>query len=303
MNLMPETGRSSREGYVDAEEGIRLFYRVVGSRPETIVMIHGGPGFSMAILEGDMAPLAERYRLVFYDQRGSGRSTLVSDAAGLHADRFVDDLERLRVELDLGSMTLLGHSWGSGLAALYARRHPNRVARLISVCGIPLRREQLAGAFDRIRAGREPAEREALIAARDAWLADRGNVDLCREWHRIWFLPFVVDKTVLSRTRADFCHGGPEVVMNMGNPGTHTVSSLGDYDLAPSLGALTAPALIVHGEHDVFQLASAQAWAEALPNGRLVVLENVGHFPQFEAPERFFPAIHDFMQQSRPAGG
>lgn len=93
----------------------------MGSGPDTLVVIHGGPGFTMDYLAADLEPLAEHHTLLFNDQRGTGRSTLVTDSAALDAQRFVDDLEALRRHLSLGSVNLLGHSWGAAIAALLAR--------------------------------------------------------------------------------------------------------------------------------------------------------------------------------------
>src|SRR5687767_1244262 len=85
-----------REGFVDAGDGVRLYYRMVGCGPDTVVVLHGGPGFSMEYFAKDLESLAERHTLLFYDQRGTGRSSLVSDAAALDARRFAEDLEAIR---------------------------------------------------------------------------------------------------------------------------------------------------------------------------------------------------------------
>src|SRR6185436_1739926 len=139
---------------------------------ETLVVLHGGPGFSMDYLADDLAPLAQRHTLLCYDQRGTGKSSLASGAAALDAQRFVDDLEAVRQHFGLERLNLLGHSWGAGLAALYAQRYPQRVERLLIVGGIPLRRSELASTFQGIADKRSAEERARLLAARDAWLAD-----------------------------------------------------------------------------------------------------------------------------------
>src|SRR5262245_44666600 len=95
-NARAQTGRSDREGFVDAGSGVRLYYRFVGTGPDTVVVIHGGPGFSMGYFVDDLGPLGERFTLLFYDQRGAGRSSLVRDSAALDAQRFAEDLEAVR---------------------------------------------------------------------------------------------------------------------------------------------------------------------------------------------------------------
>jgi hypothetical protein len=87
---------AAREGFADAGDGVRLFYRVFGGGRDTVVVIHGGPGFSMRYFGDHLAPLAKEYTLVFYDQRGTGRSTLVNDPDALSGERFATDLEHAR---------------------------------------------------------------------------------------------------------------------------------------------------------------------------------------------------------------
>src|SRR5215207_4549091 len=76
-----------REGYVTTTDSARLFYRVVGQRGDTIIAIHGGPGVDLESIANDFAPLAERHVVIFYDQRGAGRSELPRDTARLAVAR------------------------------------------------------------------------------------------------------------------------------------------------------------------------------------------------------------------------
>src|SRR5262245_48929288 len=115
-------------------DGARLYYRWMGSGPDVLVMIHGGPGMDSGYMAADFAPLAERHRLLFYDQRGGGRSEILGDVAGHYAiARHVADLEALRRHFGLERMTLVAHSFGPAIAAAYAIEHPDRVARMIFI--------------------------------------------------------------------------------------------------------------------------------------------------------------------------
>ena len=292
-----------REGYVDALDGVRLFYRMVGTGPETVVVIHGGPGFSLEYIADDLQPLAERYTLLFYDQRGTGRSSLVNDAAALDAQRFAEDLEALRRHFGLGPLTLLGHSWGAGVAALYAVRYPERVGRLVIVGGIPLRRSELLRTFQNLDANRDSTMRQQLHERREAWHADPGDAAACRAYYVLWFFPFYGDRAAAARSKGDFCAGSPAALRNkVVSVDRFTVASLGEWDWRPALRAVTAPALVIHGTLDVIPVAAAREWAAAMPNARLLLLEGIGHFPYLEAPEQFAAALDDFFAGT-PAGG
>lgn len=72
------------------------------------------------------------------------------------------------------------------------------------------------------------------------------------------------------------------------------------WDWRPTLSGLTAPALVIHGTEDVFPVERAREWVAALPNGRLLLLEGVGHFPYLEAPETFLEAAEDFIRGGWP---
>src|SRR5919199_417049 len=85
-----------RDGYVVTPDSARLHYRVVGAGRDTIIAIHGGPGVDLESIAGDFAPLAERHTVIFYDQRGAGRSELPADTTRLGAPRQVADLDEVR---------------------------------------------------------------------------------------------------------------------------------------------------------------------------------------------------------------
>lgn len=124
-------------------DGASLYARTIGKgRP--VIVLHGGPDFDQAYLLPEMDRLADAFRLIYYDQRGRGRSadnvrpedvTLASD---------LDDLDRVRQHFRLDAPVLLGHSWGTVLALEYALRHPTRVSHLILMNPAPVSASQLA---------------------------------------------------------------------------------------------------------------------------------------------------------------
>lgn len=299
----PSSPPSQREGYVDAGDGVRLFYRVLGARRDTIVVLHGGPGLSLAYLADDLAPLAARHALVFYDQRGTGRSTLVADSVSLSGERFVGDLEAVRRHFGLTRMTLLGHSWGAGLAAMYAIRYPERVDGMLLVGAMPPTRQGLVRAFSAMAVRRDSAAQRRLRERRTAWQAETGNAAACRAYFSEWFQPFFADPSMLRRTRGDFCAGTPEALRNkVESVDRYTFASLGDWDWRPALRGVRARTLVLQGRADVFPPESAREWVAALSEARLLLLDGVGHFPYLEAPDRFGAAVDTFMAGRWPSG-
>lgn len=291
-----------REVYVLAPDSVRLFTQIVGSGADTLIVLHGGPGFTHDYLAADLEPLATRHTLIHYDQRGAGRSTLVQDSAALDAARFVDDVETIRAHFGLTRPTLLGHSWGVGIAALYARQYPTRVAQLILVDGVPLRFVDLVAGFETMARARDSTELQAM----DRWMATRRahpeDAAACHAYYRLWFRPFFADSAALSRTRGDFCDGTPESRRNkLEAVDRYTMASLGSWDWRSTMPAISARTLVVHGTLDPIPHATAEEWVRTLPNARLLTLDGIGHFPYLEAPDQFFPAIEAFLAGGWPS--
>jgi len=294
-----------REGHVDAGNGVRLFYRLLGTGRDTLVIIHGGPGFSSAYFGHDLDALAGTGRghaLLFYDQRGAGQSTLVKDSVGLSAPRFAEDLEAVRRHFKFEKMTMLGHSWGAGVVALYAARYPKRVGRIVIVGGIPLTAQGLAAFFGGLRAGRDSASIRRMKQWEATLEANPEDQTACRELNALYFTPFFVDTTGATLRRVDFCSDPPASRRNALVVDRYTAPSLGAYDWRPAMRHVTAPTLIIHGDREVIPMEYAREWAATMPVGRLLIMRGVGHFLYVEDPARFFSAVDAFLAGGWPSG-
>jgi proline iminopeptidase len=124
----------------DADEGkVQHYIAEYGTEAKpgnTVVVLHGGWGAEHSYLVPAIRPLADTYRFVLYDQRGSLR-TPVNPPAKISYTALVEDLEQLRQRLGLEKMTLMAHSLGNHLAYGYLRAYPQRVAGLILVGAVP----------------------------------------------------------------------------------------------------------------------------------------------------------------------
>lgn len=294
----PFTLPDAKEGYVEAGSGVRLFYRLLGSGPDTLVMIHGGPGLTMDYFLDDLTPLAAHHALLFYDQRGTGRSTLVSDSMSLDAQRFVEDVEVIRKHFGIGRLTLFGHSWGNAVVARYAMSYPEHLRRIIIVGALPLQQYQLTEAFKQLEMKRDSSTLKRMRELRAARLADPGNSEVCSAYYTLWFQPFYGNHSTANRSKGDFCAGTLESRRNkMSSVDKFTMASLGQWDWRSSLSQVKVPALVIHGTLDPLPLDGAKEWASVLQNGQLLLLDGVGHFPYLEVPDRFFEAVNQFLER------
>lgn len=295
-------GDHPAEGQVPGD-GAALFYRMVGTGPDVLVMIHGGPGMDMGYMVPDFRPLAERHRLLFYDQRGGGRSELLRDDPTLYTmARHVADLEALRRRFGLERMTLVAHSFGPAIAASYAMAHPEHVARMIFLGPVPPRAGDLWTRYGATLDKRlTPDERAELGKQEEAMLHGPDPVKACRAYWAIAVKPRVASPELAGRIMGDFCSAGAAAIRaGMGVAGPHTLESLGEWDFRAGLARVAAPTLIVHGESDAIPMDLVEEWTTALPAARLVKVPGASHFPYVERPDVVWPAIEAFLQATPP---
>jgi proline iminopeptidase len=282
-------------------DGASLFYRLVGTGPDVLVMIHGGPGMDMGYMVPDFAPLAKRHRLLFYDQRGGGRSEILRDDPALYTmARHVADLEALRRHFKLERMTLVAHSFGPAIAASYAIAHPDRVARMVFIGPVPPRAGDLWARYAVSMHGRlTAAERRKLVELEPAMARGPDPVSACRAYWAIATKPRVARPELASRVTGDFCGAGADAIRSgMGVAGPHLLASLGEWDFRAALAAVRAPTLIIHGEAESIPMDMVEEWTTALPDARLVKVAGASHFPYVEQPDLVWPAIEDFLARS-----
>jgi proline iminopeptidase len=273
-----------------------LFCFDVGSgRP--IVVLHGGPEFDHAYLRPELDRLAASFRLVYYDQRGRGRSAEGVRPEDVTVRSELDDIDRVRRHFGLESVAVLGHSWGGVLAMEYATRHPERVSHLILLDTAPASADDFR-TFREDLARRRPADRNAMqaIAATEAYA--RGDLEAEAAYNRIHFrITLGPDhlETLVARLRSNSTEDGVMLARTIEHRLSDETSRSADWDLFPALRTLDVPTLVVHGEHDFIPVALAARIADAVPGARLTVLPGCGHFTYLEAPELVSEEISRFV--------
>ena len=273
-----------------AVDGLELFYEVVGRGPP-VLLLHGGPGLDHTGFRPWLDPLAERWGLVFHDQRGGGRSTRPPSMAGIDHDTWVADAEALRQHLGYERMVLLGHSYGGYLALEYALRHPDRTAGLV-LCSTAARKQPTEGMLDRAESS---ASSEQLRLLR-RWLSDGVADDEEYETGFEQILPLYFrrpDPEPISRLVAATRFSAAAL--------NHAFSACyPTYDVGPELHRLQVPALVLAGLHDwVFAPESAERLHRSLAHSRLRIFENSGHYPFIEERAAFLATVDDWLRELR----
>lgn len=288
-----------REGWITTADSTRLFYRVIGHGGDTVIAIHGGPGVDLESIAGDFAPLGEHHVVIFYDQRGTGRSTLPTDTTRLGADQQVADLDAVRRHFGLAKVTLIAHSYGPLLAASYALAHPDVVRRMVFFGPVPPRRGDFWTRFGKTMAPRLDSAQQARLADANRRLGDPSSDarQACRDLWAMAMRPRLAepDRT-LPLIRSDLCASDPAGI-RYGLTVTNRVvmASYGDWDLRARLRGLAVPVLVVHGEDDAIPMDLVQEWTTSMPHAQLLRMPHAAHFTYAEQPQIVWPAVERFL--------
>jgi proline iminopeptidase len=261
---------------------------------DPLLVLHGGPGANHDYLLPQMLDLADEHQLVFYDQRGGGRSP--GDRTPVTWRTHVEDLDHVIDELGAAPLAIVGYSWGGLLAMLYAieaaaGRTQFQPERLILIDPAPVsRRYRLQFEAEFARRQTDPkilATREQLVSS---GLRDREPAAYRQRVFELSVAGYFADPAA-ARDLTPF--------RVTGRVQESVWQSLDDYDLTVpgQLDTVTVPTLILHGRHDPIPLASSEAAARSL-RARLVVLEHSGHVPYVEQPDTLFRAIRTFLAQT-----
>ena len=236
-----------REGYAPVTGG-RVWYRIVGGRGAIpIVTVHGGPGGIHDYL-APLEALADERPVVLYDQLGAGKSEALDDVSLWTNERMIDELGRLLDALELGRVHLLGHSWGTIIAAEYAIRSPDRLASL--VLSNPCLSVPRFAAGNLVLRAALPAQVRAVLDRHEAaGTTDSAEYEAASmEFYRRHMCRLDPWPETMLRLFAELNYTMYE---RMWGPNEFTVTGTHkDYDATDHLGELAVPTLFLCGRHD-----------------------------------------------------
>lgn len=279
-------------------DGYKVVAYSFGSGSETVFCLNGGPGLPCDYLREAHSCLIDKgYRVVAFDQLGTGASDRPTDKGLWTIGRYVEETETVRQALGLGKVHMLGHSWGGWLAIDYALTYPENLQTLIledTVADMP----HLISELERLRSALGP-ETVAMMQKHEAqgtynhpeYLAAITILNyrhVCRlpEW------PAPVHRSLDDWNMGPYeTIQGPNEFLYIGN--------LKDWNRIPDLQHLTMPVLITTGEHDELTPACALRMKLALRDAELKVFANASHMPFYENPHDYYPALLDFLSRHR----
>jgi proline iminopeptidase len=298
--------QAPREGYVVTSDSARLFYKIAG-RPgpgvDTLIAVHGGPGLDLESIYNDFAAgLGDTHVVIFYDQRGGGKSELPADTMRLVASRQVQDLDEIRRHFGLERVTLVAHSYGPLLAASYAIAHPAAVKKMVFFGPVPPRRGDFFTRYGRnINARLDSAQRRSMARSSRVMTSPTSTPDqvrqACRDYWSLGMRPRLAEPAKgLTLVKSDLCATDPAGI-RYGNRLANRVimGSYGDWDLRPALATLDVPLLVVHGEEETIPMDLVEEWTTSMPHARLIKVPNAAHFTYAEQSALVWPAVERFL--------
>lgn len=269
--------------------------RIEGSGP-SLILLHGGPGLTADSVEPISRLLRNNFQVVRFDQQGCSREQ------GLTVGKLVGQIEELRQWLGEDTVVLLGHSWGAGLAALYADAYPAHVAALVFVHPMEIASHHMAASQKQLEKRRPWKDRwrrwkifremrglPDLSPQRDALESELLLLDF-----RLTCADQPAGRVLDGLTLSPFDWRAAEMLWNdleRNWPGVEP----GSYDLAPVFQRLRAPSLVVVGEQDVIDPRSAQRITE-LAQGAAIYLLSSGHWSFLEQPQQFESVACEFLR-------
>ena len=269
--------------------GGKIYYEVIGTGTP-LILINGGPGFDHTYLHITTAwdALAKTHRVIFYDQRGNGRSSPLKPGQSCTLADQIEDLDALRAHLGLEKIDLLGHSWGGYLAMAYGARHPERVSHLIIVdSAAPKWGDTLDLTEDVFP---EAAEQRAAAAFASEMGDHAALAASLRGYFSMLFYSPEKRDAWLAQMSPDAYHD--EVFKAV-------TSDLSRFDLNPEIHKFRFPVMVANGRHDM-NVAPVVAYRihQAIAGSHFVVFEHSGHLPFYEEAEAFGRAVEEFLTKS-----
>jgi proline iminopeptidase len=300
-----------QEGFVDTHD-VLIYYKEFGNGPPMIIL-HGGPGASHDYFLPHLVPLARRNRLVFIDERGSGKSEKLENQALYTVENMVEDVEVVRASLRLGKINLLGHSCGGVLAQAYALKYQQNLEHLI-LCSTFHSTRELNEVFKTMKAKMAPELRKRIQRLETAGLFGKGKdfeknryptAYMVAAWGEGYF-PYLFQK----RPDANFDPAGMgsmawDVYREMwGSHGEFVVDgNLTSVEYAGRLGSIHVPTLITVGDHDECDPSLAKEMHSLIPGSELVILPESGHMTFVDQPAMFISAVDNFISGPKQNNG
>lgn len=295
------------EGFVDAH-GALIYYMAVG-KGQPLVILHGGPGASHDYFLPYLMPLARKNRLIFIDERGSGKSEKLENTSTYTVENMVEDVEAVRQVLDLGKISLLGHSCGGVLAEAYALKYQENLSHLI-LCSTFHSASKMNEVLKKIkekmtpelRAQIEKMEKEGLYGHGKDYEKGRYTAEYMKAAWGDGYFPYLYNNH--PDPNYDPVANGVmawDLYREMwGSHGEYIIDgNLKSVEYANRLSSITVPTLVTVGDHDECAPSISQEIHQKITGSKLVIFPKSGHMTFVDQPTLFVSTLNAFLNPEK----
>ena len=275
--------------------GNKLAVEVLGPEDAPVLIAHhGAPGLgSRAEPRASFGALADTFRVVVFDARGSGESE--GNPPFTH-EQWAADVEGLRQWIGAERIVMAGGSYGGFISMEYAIRYPDRVSALVLRDTSADHENEKAARENALSSTRVSVDVEKLDRINSGTVRDNDDLRDC--WREILPLydhhydPAKVEERVATTPYRYETHN---FAFAVNQP---------HYDIKAQLPGITCPTLVTVGRDDwITPVASSETIASLIPNAELVVFEKSGHSPQIEERELWLRVVREFLREALSGAG
>lgn len=281
------------EGLIGVEGGRVWYHRVGTGKGTPLLLLHGGPG-SCSYYQKPLLALGVDRPVIIYDQLGCGKSDRVTDTTLFTVDRYVRELQAVRDSLGLTEVHLLGHSWGSMLAAAYMGTNPTGVRSLIMSSPLVTTAQWEADADSLILL--LPDSTQKAIATHEA--AGTTGAPAYAAATQAYYDRHLKRKPSLNPVDDD---SGSKafsklVYEYMWGPSEFTsTGTLKHFDSSEWLKGVKVPTLFMTGEFDEATPSSTRRFSELVSGAEFAIIPDAGHLTQNDNLDAVLSAIRGFL--------
>ncbi len=283
--------------------GAHLWFQIKG-HGEPVVVIAGGPGDSHVYLTPWFDVLANHYKLIYYDEFGTGKSDRAKYPPGYSFERNVNDLEALQKDLGIKKWIVIGHSYGGMVAQAYALKYPNSVEKLVlsnTLYDAEMWQENDDNSNYEIR-NQYPGLWAKLMKLRN-----EGYISSSPQFQKLYDkvpggLLYYYDASNAAKVTKDQGGFNPQVYYQIvGADGDFLIEGdIGKLDFRRELKDLKMPVLIMAGRFDRIAVPRfSEKFKEYCPQAKFVMFEKSGHLPFIEQTKKYFDVLEEFLKDGK----
>ena len=273
--------------------GVKHFIKKMGEG-EPLLVLHGGPGLFHDYMAPHFKKIAKDYQVIFYDQRGCGKTDFPEDTSSINIETYVADLEAIRNYLKLDKLNLVGHSWGSLLAMNYAKKYPDNLNQLILISPAPGNSDYFDETFSNMQLRRSEEDTKSLVQTMMSAAFEAREEEAFRAAILLGDKVNLVDQERVADLYKpmEFTKASANNLMLVNSLLERTYFTMNIID---GIEVITCPTLIIVGDLDNVPFESTQAIQENIKGSTLEIIKKSCHYPFFETPKEFNTVIKNFL--------